>query len=391
MFPGVKTPGYSQDVPPGHHLDVSALPQEKGSAGAPPAVFRALAEDIRMRVGNAPAVWQLRVPTGTNRVGAVGNPRRRARSPNSHTYRAWWLTVLLLALSIPVAETAKTEEPPKVVSVPSALVQSPAAKPPWGRIVMVGASASAGFTEAEPFGGPKTLQHRLSLYLDAALLAAHEPVQDLANAMFFLQPEAAGRYQIDLALKARPTLVVGIDFLFWFCYGEDPSEKERLQRFEKGLKLLENVQCPLVLGDIPDASGASNDMLPADQIPSAATMSAANRRLKEWAAGRRQIVIVSLSGFMRTAMADQALTIHGHIVPAGKTRELLQSDKLHPSALGSAVLALAILDAVQSKWPAPSTAEIRWDPKEVLRLGLKASQEPPNNPAKQATPVPAGK
>src|SRR5207245_8403507 len=114
-------------------------------------------------------------------------------------------------------------------------------------------------------------------------------------------------------------------------------------------------------------------------------------RLKEWAAGRRQIVIVSLSGFMRTAMADQALTIHGHTVPAGKTRELLQSDKLHPSALGSAVLALAILDAVQSKWPAPSTAEIRWDPKEVLRLGLKGSQEPPNNPAKQATPVPAGK
>jgi hypothetical protein len=253
---------------------------------------------------------------------------------------------------------------------------------------MVGASASAGFTESEPFGGPKSLQHRLSTYLDAALFAAHEPVQNLANSMFFLQPEAAGRYQIDLALKARPTLVVGIDFLFWFCYGEDPTEKERLQRFQKGLKLLETVQCPLVLGDIPDASGASNDMLPADQIPSIETMSTANRRLKEWAAGRRQVVIVSLSGFMRTAMADQALTIHGHTVPAGKTRELLQSDRLHPSALGSAVLALAILDVVQSKWPTPSTGEIRWNPKEVLRLGLKASQEPPNNPAKQITPVP---
>src|SRR5206468_11377966 len=130
------------------------------------------------------------------------------------------------------------------------------------------------------------------------------------------------------ALMSKPTLVVGIDFLFWFCYGEGPTDKDRMQRFEQGLKLLETVQCPLVLGDIPDASGASNDMLPADQIPSAETMSAANRRLKQWAATRRQIVIVSLSGFMRSAMANQALTIHGHTVPEGKTRDLLQSDKL---------------------------------------------------------------
>jgi len=256
---------------------------------------------------------------------------------------------------------------------------------------MVGASASAGFTESEPLGGPKTPQYRLSRYLDAALLVAHEPVQNLANAMFFIQPEAAGRYQIDQALEARPTLLVGVDFLFWFCYGEGPTDKDRLQRFEKGLKLLEAVPCPLILGDIPDASGASDDMLPADQIPSAETMSAANRRLKQWAATRRQVVIVSLSGFMRTAMANQALTIHGHTVPEGKTRDLLQSDKLHPSALGSAVLALAILDAFQSGRPAQSAAEIRWNSKEVLRLGFNAAQGAPSNPAKHDTPGPAGK
>jgi len=257
---------------------------------------------------------------------------------------------------------------------------------------MVGASATAGFTESEPLGGPKTEQYRLSRYLDAALLVAHEPVQNLANAMFFIQPEAAGRYQIDQALHARPTLVIGIDFLFWFCYGEGPTDKDRLQRFEKGLKLLEVVQCPLVLGDIPDASGASNDMLPADQIPSAETMSAANRRLKEWAAARRKVVIVSLSGFMRTAMANQALAIHGHTVPEGKTLALLQSDRLHPSAFGSAVLALAILDAFQSTRPAHFAAEVRWDPKEVFRLDLNPSQRPPpNNRSKQGNPEPAGR
>src|SRR5262245_18863259 len=128
---------------------------------------------------------------------------------------------------------------------------SAASRSPWGRIVMVGASASAGFTESEPLGGPKTPQYRLSCYLESALVAPHEPVQNLANAMFFIQPEAAGRYQIDQALQARPTLLVGIDFLFWFCYSEGPTDKDRLQRFERGLKLLEAVPCPLVLGDIP--------------------------------------------------------------------------------------------------------------------------------------------
>src|SRR5712691_4205822 len=154
--------------------------------------------------------------TNQARVNSTGSGSRYSR-------RAEWLAVLLLALSGPAALTGETEKPPAPASVRSAPTESAAAKPPWGRIVMVGASAAAGFTESEPLGGPKTEQYRLSRYLDAALLVAHEPVQNLANAMFFIQPEAAGRYQIDQALKARPTLVVAIDFLFWYCYGEGPS------------------------------------------------------------------------------------------------------------------------------------------------------------------------
>jgi hypothetical protein len=257
---------------------------------------------------------------------------------------------------------------------------------------MVGASATAGFTESEPLGGPTTPQYRLSRYVDAALLVPHERVQNLASAMFFMQAEAVGRAQIEQAIKARPTLVVGIDFLFWFCYGDGPTEKDRLQRFEKGLKLLEAVQCPLVIGDIPDASGASDDVLSAEQIPNAEVMSTANRRLKVWAAARRQVVIVSLSKFMRTATANQALTIRGHALEKGKTRMLLQSDKLHPSQAGCAVLTLAVLDAFQSTRPAPSADEVRWDPKEVFRLVLKPPEGSPGNRSQQITsPAPAEK
>ena len=94
---------------------------------------------------------------------------------------------------------------------------------------MVGASATAGFTMSEPFGGTNTAQYRLNRYVEAALLAPHEPVTNLASALFFLQPEAAGRSQIDLALKLKPTLVVGVDFPFWFCYGDVRTNEGRVQ------------------------------------------------------------------------------------------------------------------------------------------------------------------
>ena len=300
--------------------------------------------------------------------------------------RSAWLPLFLMTLLGTVAVTNEAQElPKKAASASSASSETSTAKPPWGRIVMVGASATAGFTESEPLGGPTTPQYRLCRYVDAALMSPHEPAQNFGDRLFFIQPEAAGRYQIEQALKAKPTLLVGIDFLFWFCYGDGLTDKDRLQQFEKGLKLLESVQCPLVLGDIPDASAATNDILSVEAVPSIAAMSAANRRLKEWAASRRQVVVVSLSEFMRNAMANHAITVHGQTLPEGKTRVLLQEDKLHPSPPGCAVLALIILDAVQSTRPGRSVGDIRWDPKEVFRLGFNGAQAPPSHSPKPGT------
>ena len=272
-----------------------------------------------------------------------------------------------------------------LLTLGAALSASAQTNSPWGRIVMVGASVSAGFTASEPLGGPSTPQYRFSRYVDAALVVPHEPVQNLANTFFFLQPELLGRHQIEQALKARPTLVLGVDFLFWFCYGEGSSDEERLRRFEKGLKLLETFKCPLVVGDIPDASAAVNGMLRPEQIPSTNAMVAANQRLNEWAATRPNVVILRLSEFMRTVLANQALTIHDCRLPAGRTRRLLQNDKLHSSPPGCAVVALAALNALQSKHRFPSS-DVCWDPKEILRSVLKSLDANTNSPPKPAAP-----
>jgi hypothetical protein len=251
----------------------------------------------------------------------------------------------------------------------SALAEAARTNSLWERIVMVGASVSAGFTAAEPLGGPNTPQFRLSRYVEAALLAPHQPVRNFANTFFFLQPESLGRRQVDNAREANPTLVLGVDFLFWFCYGEGATDEERLRRFETGLKLLESLSCLLIVGDLPDASAAVNGMLRPEQVPGTNALAAANRRLREWAADRPNVVLLQLSTFMQTALSNQALTIRGHTLPEGRTRALLQDDKLHSSPLGCAVLTVAALEALQRQHPFPA-GEVRWQPDEVLRLVL---------------------
>jgi len=298
-----------------------------------------------------------------------------------------WLPALLLTLAGPIVLRAESPPAPAPAPASPALTEPAPAQPPWGRIYLVGASASAGFTETELFGGTNTARYRLSRYLDAALRVPHEPVRNLATSLFFFQPLAQGRRQIAQAIRAKPTLVIGLDFLFWYCYGEGLSDAERQELFEEGLNLLETVPCPLVVGDIPDASAAVGGMLTLGQMPSAHAMSAANRRLKEWAAARKQVVIVPLADFMRAAMANRAVTIHGRTLAPGSTRRLLQSDKLHPSALGSAVLSLAVLDAFLAAHPAVPATDVRWDAGEVLRLGLNSLSAVSTNSAR--TPVPA--
>jgi len=257
-----------------------------------------------------------------------------------------------------------------------ALVQlsAGAADSAWQRVVMIGASASAGFVASEPFGGTNTTECRLSYYVDAAITAPHAPVKNLASALVFMNPEAFEPLQIVAATNARPTLVIAVDYLFWFCYGEAGSDAERAKRFEQGLKLLDQIPCPLVVGDIPDASAATNTgMISMQQVPSEAARHAANQRLHEWAAAHPNVVVVPLAEFMRATMANQPVKLRGQTLAAGKTRALLQADELHPTPRGAAVLALGILDALVSKQPEFSPGEICWDRRLVFQKGYQTA------------------
>ncbi|HSY16869.1 MAG TPA: SGNH/GDSL hydrolase family protein [Candidatus Acidoferrales bacterium] len=247
-----------------------------------------------------------------------------------------------------------------------------AAESPWARVVVIGASASGGFVLSEPFGGTNTTKCKLHNYLDAAIVSPHAPVKNFGTAMFFLSPDAMAVQEVQAATNAQPTLVVAVDFLFWFCYGAEDSEAARVQHFEHGLKLLEQIPCPLIVGDIPDASSATNSgIIGSEQVPSEATRRAANERLKQWAAAHPHVTIVPLAEFMRQVKANEAVKLRTGTLPAGSTRSLLQADGLHPTPRGAAVLSLGIWDAFLKAHPKISAKEINWDANQVLREGLK--------------------
>jgi hypothetical protein len=252
----------------------------------------------------------------------------------------------------------------------------PTENPARASLVVIGASASAGFVSSEPFGGSKTPQYRFSRYLTAALANPGIPAKNLAASTFFLAVDDQARRQIDAALEAKPSAVVGIDFLFWFFYGKVSAESEREAKFEKGLAYLERLTCPLVIGDIPDASAAAGGMLNANEVPKPEEIAAANHRLAEWASIHRNVSLVSLHEFMSACLANRALTIGTLSWPEGQTRKLLQSDKLHPARHGCAALALAVMNALTKERGVFSDNDVRWDVEEIYRRAVETPNEP---------------
>ncbi|HEX6884445.1 MAG TPA: hypothetical protein VF530_13790 [Planctomycetota bacterium] len=224
-----------------------------------------------------------------------------------------------------------------LLAVPLQAPAAPAAAPrePLARPVVIGASFAAGFGVGRTFGA--------ALAASCAGEERDEPV-DLGDALFFLSPLATGKRQVAAALEEEPTLVVALDFLFWFGYGAldaeggpIEAEEERLALLETGLALLEELECPLVVGDFPDMSAAVGGMLMPSQMPERATLERLTARVRAWGAGRADTLVIPLAELVRALGSKDEVRIGRHVYPAG-TR-LLQADRLHPTLEGLIAMA----------------------------------------------------
>jgi hypothetical protein len=260
------------------------------------------------------------------------------------------------------------------------------------RVAIIGASVSAGFCTDEFVGGRRTPEFRLANYFNEALTCDHEPVVSRASKMLFLDARRSLEKQVGETLEAKPTLVVALDSLFWFCYGKDLTSPQRLELFEFGLKQLDRIPTPIIVGDLPDARHAAGGILSIAEVPEAEVLVKCNERLKAWASEKKNVTLFPFAAMMKAAVSSQPFTLGGRTWEAGKTRMLLQRDLLHPSHLGLATIAVATLDSASAtvQPPVPQTfyrRDLESLTRDAVMAGVKQSQEASAR-AKSSSPAP---
>ncbi len=239
-----------------------------------------------------------------------------------------------------------------VVSLPGQdAVSKPAAAP---RITVIGASVSAGFVDGPLTGGSAENDSvSLSAVLKVMWPGLKQPVEvgHRAQEAMFRHPRQSGETQMKWALRDDADVLIGVDFAFWFAYGS-PWKDKKLQALDACLKMLEPWKKPLLLGDIPDMTGASRRLLSPRLIPDAKTRDQMNARMREWAKTRPNVTILPLDAWLRELKTDGFVFTgekgEGLKAPAGS---LLQGDNLHVSRLGMAIFATRIADVLRRVMP----------------------------------------
>ena len=168
-----------------------------------------------------------------------------------------------------------------------------------------------------------------------------------ANVMLFREPLPDTRRQINEALAFKPTVVFGIDILFWDVYGGSGE-------LEAALKELERIDSWLIIGDVPLITTANEMMLPQEAIPSQAELDAANARIRTWAA-RDRVLLVPLAEWTAPLRNGEEVTLAtGERMPA---RDLMALDGLHANAVGTYYVLDKLDRYIEEKLPGtPKTA-----------------------------------
>lgn len=216
------------------------------------------------------------------------------------------------------------------------------------RPVIIGASVSDGYDHVERLGGPKSDALALDIYLKKSIKSPDTKFSNFSNRFCFVYPIGISHKQVTDALKSKPSVIIAVDQLFWQLYGNFSSPEQRIITFKAALTKLDTITCPLVIGNIPDASHSIHKMLAPSQIPKIETVNKANQLLREWVAKRKQTAIIDLAKFMTLCTSNKEIKLNHITYPAGTTKQFLQTDMLHPTDDGVKAISYAVLDSLQT-------------------------------------------
>jgi hypothetical protein len=220
-------------------------------------------------------------------------------------------------------------------------------------VQFIGASITAGFGNAKELKlGSNT---PLAKFLGAAWADRNQGAKfaGAGSNGFFLTPQTTGSSQVAKALASSPTLVIALDFLFWYGFGNvQPSTPRRAAGLAQGLKELEAFECPLIIGTLPNVDHALKGVGPMggpvifpSQIPTESARKAMNETILAWAAAREHVQVVDVEGILASLVAGEALTLRGQTQKSPGLTSSLQKDLLHLNLEGYVWTALALCDA----------------------------------------------
>jgi hypothetical protein len=269
------------------------------------------------------------------------------------------------------------------------------------RAILIGASVTAGFAcgpqlasntqggsareVSERFLGIELTEEEflrrakgiaLRSVLTTSYRAAKVRLYEFANMAMFMNPRKIGREQVEVALKRKASLVIGIDFLFWFVNGRrsriwDPETQKldvaamqaaEAQKLQYGLDLIEKRLLPMgitvVIGDIPDMEGCDPRICPPWMIAPRRASERANQRIRAFAQAHERVLLYPLARRAKEMRSDRFAIQLGDDERLGTVAGLLQVDLLHTTTLGSAVLAQDLLNWLAEKLPKEHPARV---------------------------------
>ena len=177
-----------------------------------------------------------------------------------------------------------------------------------------------------------------------------EAIALFADVMFFRGSREHAKEFIGQIIAFKPTLVIGIDILFWFGYGTPPKDtvvsEYRLEKLEFALGLLGNIKAPLIIGDLPDMHSSVGHMLSERQVPSTSLLKKMNERIYAWASRRETVTVIPVYELSQNVMEDKGFTILDCTLPEGSKDRLVQKDMLHTTLEGTTMAGLLVIEAL---------------------------------------------
>ena len=219
------------------------------------------------------------------------------------------------------------------------------------RVVVTGASVTAGYGVTTPpiAGDLGAYQVTMQHIMEGMITSEHEEVMIFGDLMFFQHSKENATAYIEQIKEYKPSLVIGVDFLFWFGHGTPPTDCDvptyRMEKLNFALNLLEKLNVPVVIGNLPDVRNAIGKMLSNNQVPSKELLVQMNKRIHSWGTEHENVSIIDVFTLWNKLLHDEEIVLVEHTWPAGSREKLLQKDMLHTTFEGTVAASLLVAEA----------------------------------------------